>query len=808
MKKCASVFLAVIFLAFGAQGETSLKVKVIVEKAKVRAARSLTSTVIMVASRGEVFSVLDKTEQWYKIRLPQNHRNDPASGYVLQTIVSEVQEANQMSADTYNPSGKIKAKNKPRATDYYGESRSGNSPDLNAMLDLEKKVRMESLAFLSLVNKMKPEKITGTKMKSLEMVKVNRRRCQVFEADDESSRVIYNPNINEEFEVLAQNDNFIQIKLADNRKGWLLENFVQSFAIEKKETIVKFQGVSQSEIKDFIAVASAIFSRLTEHKALADRIFEKFDVAVSGRDANFRKIAAVQDRIGEFYRNAQYFFSHFIEGNGILFTSDVTLLSRLSLWTELLLGTSVYKTKPADLSADSSGGNGTHAFGLGGNLALNKNSQVSFSLASKKDVIQTPYTSTMFQADYALNRQGKFALRAGMNFNNYGDKFNSLNDFKQFNVVSGIDFIISPKTDLHLDYSFLSNNLKQDETNNYTQHRILAAANMKINPLSRFNLQLRSAFETSASAFHKFSNIEPAVTYEKLGENSRLQLRLAYEILSYGDLELKNYGRLDLRIGANRRRGNSSRSGDLQFQYKSFPDNNLASFMQFKGRYSASSSGRLNKLFAVTLFTNFYSGNSTANYSDLRLDLGRVSATFFNDTSLYFRLWHSPVQGTTNKVYKSHVIDIYEKLGFNLGNFRIGPVIGAHLLVSSETGVNFLKRDGNVLRFGAMAEGRLSLPLHGNLNLSAAYEYGFVYSEEIAVDSGTGQLTIGDVDQRHPTTFQFNATVSIPVSKSFECLGQINYYKIATDMDTALSINPVTQNSRFVLLFGLRYKYN
>ncbi len=107
-----------------------------------------------------------------------------------------------------------------------------------------------------------------------------------------------------------------------------------------------------------------------------------------------------------------------------------------------------------------------------------------------------------------------------------------------------------------------------------------------------------------------------------------------------------------------------------------------------------------------------------------------------------------------------------------------------------------------------MFEAEIPLPHQIHLSASGGYEYGFVYSDELAVDVNTGLLTIGDLVQRHPTTFQINSLISVPVLANLELIGRLNMYKIKTDMDQKLSINPIGQSNRFVVLFGVRYRYN
>ena len=89
-----------------------------------------------------------------------------------------------------------------------------------------------------------------------------------------------------------------------------------------------------------------------------------------------------------------------------------------------------------------------------------------------------------------------------------------------------------------------------------------------------------------------------------------------------------------------------------------------------------------------------------------------------------------------------------------------------------------------------------------------AYDYGSVYNEEFTIDLLTGEIKIGELQERHPTTLQFTSTISAPLVHNLELVGRINYYKINTDMDETLSINPIEFTKQMSFQLGIRYRYN
>jgi hypothetical protein len=143
------------------------------------------------------------------------------------------------------------------------------------------------------------------------------------------------------------------------------------------------------------------------------------------------------------------------------------------------------------------------------------------------------------------------------------------------------------------------------------------------------------------------------------------------------------------------------------------------------------------------------------------------------------------------------------------GNLRYGPSVGAHFQVLDDGG-DFLERDGNLVRVGGFVEGSTPIGAGGRLAVNASYEYGFVWTEPVAI-AGDGTVTAGDAVTRHPTTLQVNANAQLPLGESYDLSARLTLYRIGTDMDSVYE-NPlpgtVTDNRRTTLFVGVRYRYN
>lgn len=149
---------------------------------------------------------------------------------------------------------------------------------------------------------------------------------------------------------------------------------------------------------------------------------------------------------------------------------------------------------------------------------------------------------------------------------------------------------------------------------------------------------------------------------------------------------------------------------------------------------------------------------------------------------------------------------ISNRFGINIGGIKIGPSLGMHTLISKNE--KFFKRDGNSFHVGGTIEGNLVLPHRILLNLSSSYNRGFVYASSLTVDPSTGDITYGELSERHPVTLQINSAISMPVIRSVGFRMNIGYYKIEPDTNEETSINPVDNYSRFKIAGGLNYRFH
>ncbi len=340
--------------------------------------------------------------------------------------------------------------------------------DLKSLQELEKTARKESLAFLSLINKMSPEKKSTSRMRKVEKGKVVKNRCRVYEALDENARVLYSPRLNEEFPIIERDDTFFRVLLPDGREGWIEASCLQTFSVSEEEIKTRFKGVANSEIKNFMEMAGRIYDRLADKNNTTEKIYEKYRQSSLQETKTIREIRRVYGNISRYFQYGDYFYREYIRDGKLLAGSDSDALAKLSAWGELFLGTTSHVTDITSTQKDENKG-GSRDISLGATYNLNANSQAELSFSNRRDVIQTPFGSTAFLAGYSLRHSEKMNLHAAVSYNSYSDEINELNSFNQVAIRTNAGFNLSPKQTVWLDYSFASNSFADDQTAGFRQ---------------------------------------------------------------------------------------------------------------------------------------------------------------------------------------------------------------------------------------------------------------------------------------------------------------------------------------------------
>jgi len=619
--------------------------------------------------------------------------------------------------------------------------------------NLEKKVRSESIALNSLIKKVHPDYSEKLESINITKLKIVSNQCRVRETIQRSSQGLYSPTINEEFKIIGNDDNYYHIELGDGRDGWVHESCGQEIAeaVEQKNI---GSLLADSDIGKYLDFSEAVFTKIEENKLIADRIIEKNDISKSHK--SYKNIV-------KYHSLAIGIYNKYLKDRKAYVVENFPLAKRFSGSTEFLVGKSDHNQNFLD-GVKTEFNEGNRDFSLVGGFILSKSSQVNVTFTSQSKVLQTPYKTKNYGIGFNFSGINKLLLSTNINYNSYDDAFTLNNNYGRFQVNTNAKHQLSSKANFHYNYSFLKNNYKIDDTGDYSNQRLSAIANLKLNPIAKLVVSMLANFETSDSEFHNFTRLLPSVSLQRKIDNKRTNLKFRFESLVFEDLELRDYNRMVLSYLINNRDINKRKTTNLSVSAKSFPNSDISDYYQIKTKFSSSIIGKKNKRKSLLLYTNIYPNAEDNSFTDFRYDYN-VNSTAFYNLSAYYRLWHDTFASDSDSTAsaKPSIVDLSGKFGFKVGPIRVGPTFGLHAILDFDEDEIF-KRDGNLFRLGGAAEGTILLPKMINISLMIAYDYGSVYNEELTIASSTGDITLGELQERHPTTLHFTSTVSAPLT--------------------------------------------
>ena len=220
--------------------------------------------------------------------------------------------------------------------------------DVAAMQNLETAARQKSLALLAVLKNMGPEFEEGTT--TVSMARIVSISCEIREARGLDSRVILNPNLNDEYRVLDEDDSLVRLDLGDGRTGWLDESHLQRFERETPGENLNFHGADPKVLRRYAVVIEELLAGIVEDREQADAVLARH---VTTRDDGTTEAAdtpaintlrGAHARIGEYERYARYFHGKYILGYDFSIQNQKKLLDNLSAWADLLAGKSKFTT--------------------------------------------------------------------------------------------------------------------------------------------------------------------------------------------------------------------------------------------------------------------------------------------------------------------------------------------------------------------------------------------------------------------------------------------------------------------------------
>jgi hypothetical protein len=624
-------------------------------------------------------------------------------------------------------------------------------------------------------------------------VKVISNECGLFESQFDTDFAIMNSRLNDEFEVLDEEDDWYQVRLRDGRKAWISRTCVQQVVKNQGKKVGRLKSINDRS--DQLQLAAYLIEEVKLLVAVIDKKAKRKLAQRKTTEEEAQLVAAILGKVRQYQALAESAYLLYIipEEDNVDFAD---FLSKVSFLAELQLGVSDFTMVVNENNKVSQkGAIGEFLFDLA--YQLDDQSAINLVLSNTNDIIQTPYSITGVDVNYK-SKVKSLNWRTGVSLDSYKDAINPFNNYNRLGFQVGGNQKLSKKTSYQINYLLNANRYNEFEGINFTNHAITFGSRTIINSAKSLSVQFRGNAQVGEESRRNFYLLNPSLRYDVKTNNSSNQYFVNYQKYKFDNLALRDADRLMLGIRNNRQFQNRNRALYLALSAKLFPSKPEFSYYQFDSRATTNWTKSKDIYSNTGIRINYFPESTNQNFADIQFSFGNNGALFYS-FSTFNRLYYQ-IQPLTN------ITDVNIVSGFNYKQFKIGPSLSLHALFNVEE-FEF-RTDGNFYRLGAYVESNLSLPYQINLSLTASYDYGFIYSQQFEQDNTTGELTFGDVNERHPTTFQLNTLLSTTIISNTDIFLRLNMYVIDTDITSIISRDPFEQNTRFMLRLGARYSFN
>jgi len=595
--------------------------------------------------------------------------------------------------------------------------------------------------------------------------------CSLLENQFDTDLPIYQPNINDEFLLLQEDEDWLQVRIPDGREAWIQEDCIQRFNKTREKKIGRLGTMNIKN--DELALAKYIIEELRIIAEEAEKKSVRIRNSRKTTEADLTMLKQINAAINKYKTLAESAYAIYIlpEANNVNYAD---LLNKLSLLAELQVGSSDFSQLRNELSETNHSGL-ISDFLIDLEYRINQNSSAQVYASHSNEIVQTPYSNAEVGANYS-SKWKKIKWNTGINYSKYNDKLNTFNKFNRIGFNLGANQKLNRKTTLRYAYALNANNYTDFDGINFTNHSVNVNSRTIINSTKNFDITIRANAQQGQEERRNFIFLYPEARYTIKKQRSSNQYFFNYQRYAFANLGLRDTDRLMIGIRNNRSKGEKSSSRYLAFSSKTFINKQNFNFLQVDSRISKSWSGKRSSFFNTGIRVNYYPFQTNLNFADLQFSFGNRGRLFYNFS-------------TFNRFYYSsepliNILDLNLRTGIRIKGFSIGPSISAHALINAE-GFEF-RQDGNFYRLGG----------------------GFVYSQQFSQDAFTGELSYGDVNERHPTTFQVNSTLSTSIIRNVDLFFRLDAYVIDTDITSSISRDPIEQNRRFTARLGARYRFN
>ncbi|NND32674.1 MAG: hypothetical protein HKN76_08795 [Saprospiraceae bacterium] len=595
---------------------------------------------------------------------------------------------------------------------------------------------------------------------------------------------------NQKFDILQQHAGYLQIRLSSQENGWIQQNHAR---ISSSQSILNktVQTLSKSTSHQ-IEIVQRLYLNIQE----IDRDFQKLYQAFPNHTESAK---ALQIEMKRYLSNANNYYRNNFKNLNPSQPQPILAqaFDRFSGQINLSTGSSTFSDQYSEsLSEESKGRLGD--ISITGNYRIDPSTSLNMIIATRSEVLETPFKSNNYALGFRRRKAAtKFDLRLGVN--QYKDSFRKANSYNRINFITNVQHDLNEKNKLSLIYKLVNNNYLSDVSANYSRHNITATAEKRTNANNIILATLRGNLSASERQHLNFIHLLPSITFRKASQNKSSDLAFIYESFTYQELNLRNSMRGSIQFSRRKRNdiGQTLRN-EVLLSYISYPSNLMVDHARLSLKRSKNDFTNGNTFSSFDITSKYFLHNPENSYADLRYDIG-YSNKLYTQMSLFQRLYYPENNFQTS-------LEANVRVGLQLEGFKIGPVL------SVRSNLDLMdpkfETDGSFYRLGAFVDGSRSFKNGLRLSLNGAYEYGHVFSEDVAVNSQSGQLSAQTVTSRTPITLRFSATAGMKVFKLFDLFANIDYYKIDRNHKPVEGLNPILTSDRVSFKLGISYRYN
>ena len=641
--------------------------------------------------------------------------------------------------------------------------------------------------------------------------------------DNQQSPALQISNMNEEFVILNNKEDWFNIRLPDGRNGWIKK--------EEAQLLLKDQPVdnsAQMTLKPFESVILKQIARLLDNiNQLNDRAnkingdYQKkynrsSDTEKQALLSDYQKFINLTEKQKQYYQYAVQYTSPYQFKLSQVLTVPGALSAKEKPSLRGDIGLSMGKSSYSAFSTASEFSNNFTANGI---LTLSRRNSLSAGVNYQQEVIQTPFSMTQGYLGYNQTLENGLTIETRVGISNYKDKNRGDNNFNSLDGHFNISYPFGHNSSVYAGFLYSAQKYKLPGGSNYSNSGFLIGSSLKPNSTNTIRLQLAASIQTSDMSFLQFNRFSPLLEYTiKAGPKRSFHLSGNIEAINYDEAaKSNNYFKQEAIFGWSCNIPEKDKNTNFDYTKKQYPFNDRIDYSRFGFEANSRKGDPLIGWSGASSFSanyTYYSLRDTSglrDFLDLQSQYSGMNKILFMDLNIFSRIWND----FNRKNRLDDEVDTYMIAGPIIGtnhsrgngfsSLRIGGIFGFHMLIGG-TGDPVIK-DGNSGRVGISAQGSYSFGM-ATLNFSGSYEKSILYTKKINYDPNTGEIIYGEVVNRSPSSVQFILNCRIPAGKKWDFKIDINYMDINTATTAITSINPIKEKIRLKLMAGLVYKFN